>query len=623
MDRWIWNLEIDRFKTTPSQRSLKQRLTFLFGLFSIIACGTVAMGLSFSAKGSILSQYEKSLTSMSDAKIEALQTLFEKYEQDAESISVAKYFQDAIVAMESVAYGTGVDLTTDSDLSSSTYYKPLADKYAEVFKEYITQFKIKNFMAVLNTGTIIAQGLNSDFVGANVIAGRLKDSAIAKCYQSAKMNKNKTYFQDLSVVKKDQPMTVLACRAILSKYNRDGYNKDAVMGVLVLELDWEAANNLIKNSQGLGPAGQIYVLGEDQKTRLGTELLQLHSNEVISQASAKDAGIIVGEAEKDNQVMTAFKSVNLHGFHWKLFSEIKMSEILSPIYSMYRLTFLISLIISSILALLGYLVSNQISKRLEQDAADLDTKIKRLLEMSVHLSEASQTLASSSTEQASSMEETVSTLTEFSSIVKQNTNSTKTAAAESDKSRLGIETGKAEISRLVITMREMEVSSRKIEEIINVIDGIAFQTNLLALNAAVEAARAGEQGKGFAVVADAVQSLAQRSTEAAKNITLLITESVSHIQNGVQTVENNNRILTDVFESVTNLARLNEQIASSIEEQSMGIDQISIGMNQLDTSAQVNVSTSEKLSGSAQQLQDAAHDLTSLVNNLKGTVLGA
>lgn len=595
----------------------------MFGLFSIIACGTVATGLSLSAKSSILSQHEKSLMSSEDAKIEALQTLFEKFKQDADSISVAKYFQDAIVAMESVAYGTGVDLANDSDLATSTYYIPLAEKYAEVFKEYITQFKIKNFFAILNTGTVIAQAQNTNFVGANILSGRLKDSNISKCYQSAKSNKDKIYFQDLSRVEKDKPLTVLACRAILSKYNRDGYNKDAVMGVLVLELDWDYANNLIKNNQGLGSHGQIYVLGDDQKIRIGSDLLQTRAGDVVQLASGKESGIVIGASENNQQVMTSFKSISLYGFRWKMFSEIQMSEVLAPIYSMYKLTFLIGLFISFILAFFGYIVSDAISKRLEYDASELDKKINLLLEMAENLSEASQTLASSSTEQASSMEETVSTLSEFSSIVKQNTASTKNASLESDKSRQGIETGKAEVGRLVVTMREMEISSRKIEEIINVIDDIAFQTNLLALNASVEAARAGDQGKGFAVVAEAVQSLAKRSAEAAKNITVLITESVSNIQNGVLTVENNNKILTEVFSSVTNVAKLNEQIADSIEEQSIGIDQISLGMNQLDTSAQVNVSTSEKLSDSAQQLQQAAHDLKSLVNNLKGTVLGA
>ncbi len=197
----------------------------------------------------------------------------------------------------------------------------------------------------------------------------------------------------------------------------------------------------------------------------------------------------------------------------------------------------------------------------------LDQKAKNLLSMAVSLSEASRTLATSSTEQASSLEEAVATLEQFNAIVKQNKTSTTDAVNESNNSRKGITAGRDEIAMLVTTMREIKISLKKIEEIINVIDDLAFQTNLLALNAPVEAARAGEQGHGFAVVADAVQSLAKRSAEAAKDIAILINESVSNIQKGVLTVENNSKILSEVFSSVTNVANLNGRIALSIQEQ--------------------------------------------------------
>lgn len=602
-----------------SKYSLKLRLTFLFGLFSIITCLFVATGLSISAKSSILKQNENSLIAIVNSKVEALQFLFEKFRQDTDSISVTKFFQDALVAMESIAYGTGIDISADSDLGRSDYYKPIAAKYEEVFKEYIEQYKIKNFFAVLNSGAIIAQGHNLDFVGLNLLTGKLKDSALTKCYQGAKSNKDKTFFEDVSIVEKDQPATALACKVIMSKYNRDGYSKEAIMGVLIVEIDWNQALALVKNVEGLGSSGQIYVLAEDNTSRIAKDVLKVHSSEIIS----KNSNVIaIGNNESGQSFMSAVKKINLQGLNWKMYAEISMQDILDPIYSLYKLTFFMGFGISLLLAFLGYMVANSISVRLEKDAIMLDQKAHNLLSMSVSLSEASRTLASSSTEQASSLEETVATLEEFNSIVKQNKVSTTDAAKESNKSRQGITTGRDEIALLVTTMREMETSSKKIEEIINVIDDIAFQTNLLALNAAVEAARAGEQGKGFAVVADAVQTLAKRSAEAAKDIAFLINESVANIQKGVLTVENNNKILSEVFGSVTNVAELNGQIALSIQEQAQGIDQISVGMNQLDSSAQTNVATSEQLSNSARSLEEAAQDLKGLVNNLKGTVLG-
>ncbi|HWU44801.1 MAG TPA: methyl-accepting chemotaxis protein, partial [Bdellovibrio sp.] len=148
------------------------------------------------------------------------------------------------------------------------------------------------------------------------------------------------------------------------------------------------------------------------------------------------------------------------------------------------------------------------------------------------LNEAGTSLSQSSTEAAASLEETVAALEELTSMVQMNSDNAKQAASLSISSREAAEKGESEIKTLIGSMTEISQSSKKIEEIISVIDDIAFQTNLLALNAAVEAARAGEQGKGFAVVAEAVRALAQRSASSAKDISSLIKDSVSQIDRG-------------------------------------------------------------------------------------------
>lgn len=172
-------------------------------------------------------------------------------------------------------------------------------------------------------------------------------------------------------------------------------------------------------------------------------------------------------------------------------------------------------------------------------------------------------------------------------------------------------------------MRLISQDSKKIEEIIHVIDDIAFQTNLLALNAAVEAARAGEQGKGFAVVAEAVRALAQRSASAAKEINGLIKESVERTEQGSSIADNSGQVLTRIVSSVNKVVTLNKEIAQASNEQSQGISQISKAMNQLDQASQSNAASSEEIAATAGEIEHRAAELQSQVRILSAEVLGA
>ena len=182
--------------------------------------------------------------------------------------------------------------------------------------------------------------------------------------------------------------------------------------------------------------------------------------------------------------------------------------------------------------------------------------------------------------------------------------------------------GEREIRNLIESMKDISQSSKKIEEIINVIDDIAFQTNLLALNAAVEAARAGEQGKGFAVVAEAVRGLAQRSASAAKDITALIQDSVSKIDRGSKIVDNSGNALKTIVTSVKKVSDLNNEIATASAEQANGISQISKAMNALDTSTQQNAAASEEVAATSEEMSSQAESLRNLVANLSLIVNG-
>jgi methyl-accepting chemotaxis protein len=238
------------------------------------------------------------------------------------------------------------------------------------------------------------------------------------------------------------------------------------------------------------------------------------------------------------------------------------------------------------------------------------------------LSVAGQNLSQASSQSAASLEETVASLEEMTSMVKMNTENARQAALLSSNSSEQASRGETEMLSLLESMRGISQSSKQIEEIINVIDDIAFQTNLLALNAAVEAARAGEQGKGFAVVAEAVRSLAQRSASAAKDIAVLIRESVEKIEQGTGKANDSGEVLKKIVESVRKVSDLNKEISAASEEQSVGIQQISQAMNQLDQSVQSNAASSEEISGTVDEINGQAKVMKEVVTDLNVVVHG-
>jgi len=226
-------------------------------------------------------------------------------------------------------------------------------------------------------------------------------------------------------------------------------------------------------------------------------------------------------------------------------------------------------------------------------------------------------LSSRTEEQASSLEETASSMEELTSTVKQNADNARQANSLAMTASEVARKGGVVVAEVVGTMSAINDSSRKIVEIIAVIDGIAFQTNILALNAAVEAARAGEQGRGFAVVASEVRNLAQRSAAAAKEIKTLIGDSVEKVEVGAKLVDQAGTTMNEIVESVKHVTDIMGEITAASQEQTAGIEQINTAITQMDEVTQQNAALVEEAAAAAESLQDQAANLLQVVSVFK------
>jgi methyl-accepting chemotaxis protein len=232
---------------------------------------------------------------------------------------------------------------------------------------------------------------------------------------------------------------------------------------------------------------------------------------------------------------------------------------------------------------------------------------------SAEIASGNQDLSARTEQAASNLEETAASMEQLTSTVRQSADSARQAnQLAASASEIAVRGGSV-VGQVVTTMDEINASSKKISDIIGVIDAIAFQTNILALNAAVEAARAGEQGRGFAVVASEVRSLAQRSAEAAKEIKGLIGRSVDRVEAGSRLVAEAGQTMSEIVGSVQRVSDIIGEITAAAGEQSDGIGQVNVAVNQLDQMTQQNAALVEESAAAAESLKDQAARLAQVV----------
>ncbi|MDI4635914.1 MCP four helix bundle domain-containing protein [Pelomonas sp. V22] len=255
----------------------------------------------------------------------------------------------------------------------------------------------------------------------------------------------------------------------------------------------------------------------------------------------------------------------------------------------------------------------EMQSKLGSIVGDVRMSAESVATASAQIAQGNQDLSGRTEEQASALEETAASMEQLGSTVRQNADNARQANQLAQSASTVAVEGGGVVGQVVETMKGINESSRKIADIIGVIDGIAFQTNILALNAAVEAARAGEQGRGFAVVASEVRSLAQRSADAAKEIKTLISVSVERVESGTQLVDAAGTKMQDIVASIKRVSDIVGEISAASVEQSSGVGQIGEAVTQMDQATQQNAALVEESAAAAESLKVQATQLVESV----------
>ncbi len=261
--------------------------------------------------------------------------------------------------------------------------------------------------------------------------------------------------------------------------------------------------------------------------------------------------------------------------------------------------------------------ANTTAERIGATIGEIKASAREVINASAEISTSTTDLSQRTEEQAASLEETSASMEEIASTVKKNAENAQAANTSAAGTQAVADRGGKVVAQAVDAMAKIEESSRKISDIIGVIDEIARQTNLLALNAAVEAARAGEAGSGFAVVASEVRSLAQRSSQAAKDIKDLITNSNMQVKDGVDLVNRAGTALTEIVESIKSVATIVSEIANASAEQASGIEQVNKALTQMDEVTQQNSALVEENAATAKTLEHQANAMDERVSIFK------
>ncbi|MCP5150008.1 MAG: hypothetical protein H6982_04585 [Chromatiales bacterium] len=545
----------------------------------------------------------------------------------------------------------------------ATSYGALHARVHPVLREFLRRFGYYDiFLVEPKAGRVVYSVFKELDYATSLIDGPYKSTNFARAVRAALGGKDATVAGAVDfepyLPSYDAPAAFIATPV---------REQGAIVGALVFQMPVDRINTMMQTSAGLGDSGETLLVGADglmrnQSRFEGTDDLfkTRVANVAAERAVAGEIGVTTTDGHRGNRALAAHAPVRFAGLQWGLIASIDADEALAAVSTLHLAALTVIAITGALVGLFAWFATQSLYRRLGGEpeaiiadaeavaAGDLSprggvgessTGIRAGIEaMRTRLAETvrqiqhgmagvregvteiaggTESLRTQLESQAASLEETASSMEQMTTTVKHTADNAGQAEVLATDARSRAEQGRDVVGKAITAMQEITTASRRISEITEVIDGLAFQTNLLALNAAVEAARAGEQGRGFAVVAAEVRGLAQRSAQAAGEIRELISDSVTKVNSGARLVEESGQVLDSLVGAVRKAGDMAGEISAASREQAIGIDQVNLAVSSMDTATQANAAVVEEAASAARAIADQAREVDAMVAYFK------
>jgi methyl-accepting chemotaxis protein len=632
---------------------IKTKIITMFLTVGLLSITTVGFLSYYSADVSTSKSMSDLLTTLREVKKNQVEEYFQERFRDVNVLAGLSVTGEALESFKKAHQKSGLSL---SEFVRSNKFKELDKKYGPILTEYIKEYGYTDLFLISENGDVLYTVEQNFDLGINVPRGKYANSNLGMIYKKGLKEIILTDFEPYSLSNN------VAASFIGGPIKGEGRK---VHGIVALQIPIDKINAIMQETSGLGKSGEAYLVGKDLILRSDSRFSQESSvlERKIDTVSVREA--LAGNTDckvitgyRDIDVMSAYSPVNIKGMDWIILAEINEKEAMKPVTAIRNKLILATIIIGAIVFAIALFfarfIANPINKVVEvikkiakgdlngllnADTGDeigdlaggvvammwnLEKIVGNILASSETVASGANEIAAGnhdlsqrSQEQASAIEETASTIEQMVANIKSNADSSHKASELATKAESVAKKGGEVVSKTIMSMADVTESSKKINDIINVVNEIAFQTNLLALNAAVEAARAGDQGRGFAVVAGEVRNLAGRSAEAAKEIQKLIGDSVEKVEIGNKLVDETGETLKEIIKDIEEVTNVVSEITSASKEQASGIDQVNKSVAQMDEVVQQNASLVEEAAATSEQLSGEAQGMKQLMAYFK------